>query len=304
MFAYRLCGLAVQSKIALAGAAPGDPTDHPDVTIMPGAVAGALAGARATGPAWQLGDGALLLAIPGAGRCLIERAGRILYQAEPGAEDGIAAFLSGNAFGILLQLRGQVALQASAIAVGDRAVLFLGASATGKSTIAAMLAMRGHAVIADGLAALSVDAAGRAQLHGDGAQLQLWADAVARLSLAEHRGAPLRPGIAKSHVDLGARIAGAMPVAALYALRDVRNNSHPAIERANLVDASKMLVSLAYRPLLVTLLDQRPAYLAMSAALGMSAGTFQLTRTRGFQAVDETLDMLAAHWREIGLVAA
>ncbi|NEQ88783.1 MAG: hypothetical protein F6K26_55505, partial [Moorea sp. SIO2I5] len=63
--------------------------------------------------------------------------------------------LVGTVMAILLQQRGALILHASAVEMDGKAILFLGNSGEGKSTIAAALQAQGYAVVADDIAAVS-----------------------------------------------------------------------------------------------------------------------------------------------------
>jgi len=70
------------------------------------------------------------------------------------AEDA-ASYLLGPVLGLLLRLRGMTCLHASAMVIGECAVAFVGPAGAGKSTTAAALARRGHAVLSDDVATLA-----------------------------------------------------------------------------------------------------------------------------------------------------
>ena len=65
-----------------------------------------------------------------------------------------ASFLLGPVLGILLRMRGQTCLHASAVGFGDKSLVFAGAEGSGKSTAAAIFAKNGHPVLADDIAVL------------------------------------------------------------------------------------------------------------------------------------------------------
>jgi len=71
--------------------------------------------------------------------------------------EDLTAYLYGPVLGYLLRARGQLALHASCVRTAEGAVLIAGAAGAGKSTTAAALATRGHAVISDDLTALTLD---------------------------------------------------------------------------------------------------------------------------------------------------
>lgn len=70
------------------------------------------------------------------------------------ALDHVAPYLLGPVSGLMLRFRGVVCLHASAVVVEDRAVLFTGEAGAGKSTTAAAMSQRGHALLADDIVAI------------------------------------------------------------------------------------------------------------------------------------------------------
>jgi hypothetical protein len=65
-----------------------------------------------------------------------------------------AVYLLGPVLGFVLRLRGIIPLHASAVAVGDRAIAFVGPACAGKSTTAAAFARLGYRVLSDDVVAL------------------------------------------------------------------------------------------------------------------------------------------------------
>ncbi|MGB6067988.1 MAG: hypothetical protein WBG50_24545 [Desulfomonilaceae bacterium] len=78
-------------------------------------------------------------------------AGReIIGTPEEGLHEGLMSFLAqGPGLSVLLHQRGYLTLHASCVKIGNRAAAFMGDSGTGKSTIAAALHIKGHAVVSD-----------------------------------------------------------------------------------------------------------------------------------------------------------
>jgi len=86
----------------------------------------------------------------------LEETGKTIWAAWPATlqiEDA-ATYLLGPVLGWVLRLRGVTCLHASAVAIGGAAAAFVGWAGAGKSTTAATLARRGHAVITDDIVAL------------------------------------------------------------------------------------------------------------------------------------------------------
>jgi hypothetical protein len=298
---YRVSGLSVCSEIALPGLiTTAERTGPADVTMRRQPVPVALAGAPEQGPTWQMEGDRFLLRIPGVVRFLLTGGREVAFELEGDtALDDAAVFLTGTAIGILLHQRGQMALHASAIAVNGKAVVFCGPSGSGKSTIAAALVQRGHALVTDDLC--SIDVAGPPMVHSDGRQLKLWRQAIDELDLEATRGASVRRRLQKYYVESGATANRALPIGAVYVLREARPPHAPGIERPNVVDAALLLRRNAYRPRLVNCLDQKADYFRGAAAIADTAGIFTLTRELDYAGMAQVIGWLEEHWATIRL---
>jgi hypothetical protein len=85
------------------------------------------------------------------------RPARIRAAIAPGQKlEDLTVYLYGPVLGFLLRTWRQLALHASCVCIADGAVLLAGDPGAGKSTTAAALATRGHAVLSDDLTALSL----------------------------------------------------------------------------------------------------------------------------------------------------
>jgi len=89
---------------------------------------------------------------------LIDGEGRRIVGGAPSEANlaDVACYVTGPVLGFVLRLRGVIALHASAIEIGRKAVLLVGDARSGKSTTAAVLATMGYKVITEDVAALSV----------------------------------------------------------------------------------------------------------------------------------------------------
>ena len=305
LFSYIVSGLGVSSEIALPGLIP-DESGRPeaaDIMIRSGAVPIALEDVTAHGPTWQLAGDHFLLIIPGILRMLLIGGNTILFETESGvSEEEAAVFVSGTGFGILLHQRGRIVLHASAVRVNDSAVLFCGPSGAGKSTLAAALVDAGYDLVTDDFCGLSIHADGSPWVEPDGRQLKLWQNSIDRLALAERRAAPVRSTIQKYYVEPRAATASALPLAAIYVLREARPPHAPGIARPNIVDAGLMVRNNAYRPAMVRRMAQMDLYFQAAATIAQRAGVFTLTREINFARFPTVIGWLEAHWRELGLL--
>jgi hypothetical protein len=153
----------------------------------------------------------------------------------PEREQSTLAYLLGPVLGWVLRLRGITCLHASALEVGGRALLLVGSEGAGKSTTAAALLQRGHAVLSDDVAPLS----GRGDTFWISPGLpRLLLRAESAFALWGDGGAapPLFPGSDKGYVDSSApffRHCGrALPLGGVYFLESrVAGLDRPRIER-------------------------------------------------------------------------
>lgn len=302
-FFYRTSGLNVASDIVFAGMIALPAVGSVDVRIRRDVVPASLADAIYRGPNWQITERQLLLEIPAIARLLVSDGGEIVFEAAAGVSElDIEIFLSGTGIGMVLHQRDRIALHASAVRVGDKAVLFCGGSGVGKSTIAAALGERGHDLVTDDLAAITMRD-GVAFVESDGRRHKLWQHAIDGLALGTRRAGAVRSCLAKFHVEPSRMVTDALPVGAVYHLREARPPHDEGIARPNLVDAGLIVRRNAYRPAMVKRLGQQELYFANSAAL-VQAGVFTLTRRLGFPHMPDTLAALESHWADCGITAA
>ena len=306
LFSFRMSGLSVWSEIDLAPAARGAAFDAPaDVVIRFGAAPETLRNAEGVGPTWSLAGDDFLIAVPGVARFLLHAGKAILVDPEDGATvTDITAFLAGTVFGILLHQRGQIVLHASAVRVGERAVLFCGPSGAGKSTLAAAFGQLGYALLNDDVCAIGLDASGAPVAHSDGRQLKLWRESIQRLDIADRQGAAVRPHVEKFYVSPGRAAVDTLPIAAVYALRETLPPLVDSLEAANVVDAALLIRRNAYRPRLVTAMKQGDAYFRAAAAIVANAGVYILTRRMEFAAMPQVVRRVERHLQSVGLAGA
>lgn len=156
----------------------------------------------------------------------------ILIDPLPGAEErGFRFLVSGIAMGLLLHQRGFLTLHASSVAVGDGAVAFTGWKGMGKSTLAASLHARGHAIITDDLLVLSVEPDGVQVVPGF-PTLKLFPDSAAA-SLGDDPEALPRidvKGEKRSRATHAGFRQAALPLKAIYVLDYLDEGTEHAIE--------------------------------------------------------------------------
>ena len=163
-----------------------------------------------------------LFRIDGIARYLVDgRAAHILMERQEGADDAaVGAFLWGPVLAAWMYRQGHIVLHASATEVNGRAVLFAGKPGSGKSTIAALMAERGHRVLADDYCVISTAAEKSAPrvLPGPPA-LKLWPITLQQLGRDPATLPPLRPGVSRRQVVLGdSHCSHPLPLACIFEL--------------------------------------------------------------------------------------
>jgi hypothetical protein len=185
--AYWLSGLKLESDLLLPALAqwdgPGDAAA--DIAIRRGEVPPRLDRPDHVAPIFQTrGCNEYLLTLPGTGRILVRNGNEVTVDPETGADaSATSAILTGTIQAVLWHQRGLLPLHASVVAIGGRAVALCGPSASGKSTLAAMLAAQGCAVIADDLCLVEAGESGAVCVLPGRTRLRLWRDALDRLGM-------------------------------------------------------------------------------------------------------------------------
>lgn len=167
---YQLHGLRIRSEIALHErvCSPAEPADV-RITLDRAAGAGGepdgdlvaqlAAAGRAFYQVFRCHSGAHLLRVGGI--CDFEispDAAEITCRPYPAVDaEWIQILLRGTVAGLLLDLRGQPSLHASAIEIGGRVIAFAGGSGAGKTTTAAMFCTAGARLVTDDVLSVEFD---------------------------------------------------------------------------------------------------------------------------------------------------
>lgn len=152
---------------------------------------------------------------------------RVSVHLDPAADAGLVPVLAAGALlAVHLTLRHALVLHASAVDVDGRALAFVGASGTGKSTLAAALGRAGHPLVSDDV--LRVEPGDVPRVHAGSTETRL---RPAARALADD--AP--PGAVRATADgrlalaLPVRTAGPLPLAACVLPAPNRTASEVAV---------------------------------------------------------------------------
>jgi hypothetical protein len=233
-----------------------------------------LAGATDTGPIHEASPGRVLLDIPGVARVLVERGERAVVEADPAAHSAdVAWLLSGPVRHAAWLQRGTMALRAAAVSIEGRMVALTGGPASGKSAVAATLALRGHAVAADSALPLRRSDTGPvANAVSD--SLELWPDAAAMIGLDSVDGRVVRPALSKRAHAFRAGTTG--PLGVIVVLERRTRQDAPGAERRRGGAAAQLVGRFTAMAPLLDGLGLRPAHLRWAAWLASEVPVYHV----------------------------
>ena len=160
------------------------------------------------------------------------------------------SYLVGPVLGLLLRLRGTICLHASAVALGDQGIVFVGPEGAGKSTTAAAFARKGFAVLSDDIVAL-VDRENIFHVVPAYPRVSLWPDSVRLLYGSPEALPPIMPNWGKLCLTLGQDGAPPfegriLPIGAIYFFGDPAVEVESCFEGISRKQALLTLVANAY----------------------------------------------------------
>jgi hypothetical protein len=193
-------------------------------------------------------------------------------------------YLVGPILGLLLRLRGAVCLHASAVSIGDRAIVFLGSEGAGKSTTAAVFARQGFSVLSDDIVAL-VERERQFHVVAAYTRINLWPESVKLLYGSPEALPRILPDCEKRYLRLGEggetrfeeRV---LPIGVIYVLENSPPNSAKSVESISQQAAMMTLVTNTYA---TNFLDaqQRAAEFAVLSRLVSAVPIRQINVRRG-----------------------
>jgi len=283
---YLAYGLPILSGLAFPELRVRNCRDAPQVRIHTGDVAPELEGRTGKGALFETARSRFLLRLDGIARYLVTDGDQIVIDPAPGTdEDSIRLFLLGSVFGALLHQRGLLPLHASAIETARGAVLFAGASGTGKSTLAGAFYRRGYRVVADEICALDGD-----RVRPAVPRLTLWPDAVEELGLWSDAVRQVRPNIKRFHVPVEPLTAhDPLPVHAIYIL-SLTNRPDFAVSRLGGVETLQALINHTFRRQFIAL-ESGAGYMSRITAAASTIPISRLVRSPS-RSLRETADLL------------
>lgn len=195
---YTISGLRLRSQIELPELVPADETgNQAEVRVVRAETPEALENPINSGVLYQAAPSQFLLKMPNIARYLVRNGDEILVTPESDSlAEEVRLFLLGTVWAALLHQRELLVLHASGILTPKGAVILMGRSSVGKSSLAAAFYRRGYPVLADDTVALDV-IDGQLLAYPSFPQLRLWPDMLHALKIKLDEVLPLRPKLPK-----------------------------------------------------------------------------------------------------------
>ncbi|MDY7031661.1 MAG: hypothetical protein SVY10_07100 [Thermodesulfobacteriota bacterium] len=288
---YTAFGLNIASAIPCPELPAGAETQ--DVVVRYGRVAHTLTGAGLRSGCYEVAPNRLLLAIEGVARYLVSSGKEILIDRAPDApDDDVRLFLLGSAFGALLHQRGLLPLHGSAVEKDESAVVFLGHSRVGKSTLAAAFGKSGYRMISDDVAVVAMDGNNMPLILPSYPQFKLQVDAVRKLGeepeslpmvdpLMEKHALPFQDGFCKRF----------LPLRRLYVL-DVTNNRGFHLRPLKGAEKLSAIINNTYRINFLDGIDRKMLHFKQCVAVAKCAMMIQVTRPHEPFLLNELVELL------------
>jgi hypothetical protein len=270
-FCYQLFGFRAASNIAIPGLAPGI-LGAPDLSIFLGCRPTDVEGATSDGPKVPIFTSSLLtesgcpalkifacsggtlthLVCHDGMEFWLDKNSERIWGAWPDTLTlgDAATYLLGPVLGLFLRRKGLACLHASAVVVQNGAVLFTGDAGAGKSTTAAAMARRGHAVLADDIVAIT-ERDGEFFAAPAYPYVSLWPESAEMLFGSVTKLASFSPTFAKQQLPLGETSypfqEHPLRLSQIFILSERSSGAQaPSVERLSLREGLLALVANSY----------------------------------------------------------
>jgi hypothetical protein len=292
---YQVFNLTVSSTLPLpelVGAA----SQPADISILEGRAPKRLPAAGVKNEAWlyddhlyyQVGDDQVLLDVKEAGRFWIKNRNTIIIQRRKGvSDDEVRLYLLGSCFGFMLLSRGLFAFHGSAVADGDKCLMFIGESGAGKSTTAAAFLQKGYQMLADDVSLVDFDDHNRAMVYPAFPQIKLWEDSARALSLENSSLKLILPDWEKLKVATPSGFTDiALPLTDIFEICP-SSDSTLRVHPLEGIEKFKALSSNIYRGAVIKELDRIQSHFAFCSHLAKQTRVFRIERPAGRFQLDE-----------------
>jgi len=291
---YLVHGLHIESALACPELHPTKP-NKPDVTIRYGSVPETLDNPIQQSVSIQAGKNQFLLKLDNIAQYWVTNGTNIVIKPALNSQEAdIRLFLLGSSFGALLHQRGCFILHGSAIETKAGAVIFVGHSGVGKSTLAAACHTRGYRILADDVSTLDYQ---NLQMYPGLAHIQLWEDAAKKLAHDPNTMRQTRTDLEKYALSLqDGYDPTPVPLHAIYVL-NISDQPDFKIEPIT-VPSQKfdVLLNNTYRDNFLNGLAVQVTHFKQATTLATHLKISRVTRPKMPYLLDELVEILEKDW--------
>ncbi len=283
----------------LAAANPG----VPDIRIESGPDAArvvALARAKpdaGPGVVWKGPGGGLCFSVAEVGDFWIPDGHTIAITRNSATDDQtLALYTMGSALGLALVLQDCLVLHCASLAINGSALLLLGETGAGKSTLAQQLSMNGFGALGDDTCALwDVPDQSAPVAYPSGTAFKLWRNALDAAGIDATGKQSVGERLDKYFVaDADAADDQPHPVNRIVVLeKSADSNSGSTLDPLDKLDAMQAVTEHVYRPQFVGALGLWDCQFGQIGKLVAATQVLRLTRPWGHEFMPEVIDLLA-----------
>lgn len=274
---YSIYGLNVNSAIPLPGTAS---ETFLDVDLSFSQQPLSLAHVTAHNTQWQTDGTKLLSTIPSLGQALIESPQNITIYANPDlCSEHLLTLVLGSGLAASLYFNQYIPLHGAAISTEKGALLFLGASGRGKSTLTLTAASLGYKVLSDDVISLyRGNEHDRLMVYPSHNRLKAKGDIAEKLGFVPDKRFTTAPGVNKHPCYLPENCIAqqAEPVIAIYLLQPLNDSATHSLNPLSSVTGMQALSRHCYRPSLSLLTRKHQQILKQNLQLAKQVKFSQL----------------------------
>jgi hypothetical protein len=276
-YSYRIFGLSIKSEIKLP-AFDFDSMGPHDVSIRFGRVPLRLPNAISRNVFYEANKNDFIFKVSSILSIRVKDGSEIIIEpVKEALESEVLVFLLGTAFGALLHQRGYLPLHGSSIKTKEGAVVFTGKSASGKSTLAADLVIKGFKILDDDITAISRNENNQFVVHPGIPQIKLWKDVLANLKHFKNC-TKVRPHIEKYQIQLNDSFQCKSERLVKILVLQAENKTTFSSETVSGAEKFSLLKSNTYRTQYVHSLDLKSHNFQLITELANQTPIYKVTR--------------------------
>jgi len=282
MYHYTTFGLRIRSDIELPELGEPGREEKPDLTITFRPIPGELPEALYRGKSFQISPSQVLIRIEQVAGYLVRNGREIIIDPSHTAEmDLVRVFLLGPVIGIALHQQGFLVLHGSSVLWNHQAIIFAGASGSGKSTIAGALIRRGFPFLADDLCPLRMEN-NMPLLLPSIPQLKLMEDVLPELDFSPESAVRLSSVTAKYGISFAEKIsAEPLPVRMIFILQSEPTEKDIRMEQLSGVEKFHALKDNTYRFPLLHYMNLTTRHFGLVTSVAKQITVYRIIRNTG-----------------------